>query len=66
MYVVKVGEFYVKNFNYYLDNNGKFVVTEMILSKEIMKGFKFQNLITLIAESVNGEVVYISEEATND
>ena len=53
MYVVKVGEHYVKSLI-----NG-----EIVLSKEIMRNFNFESA-TSVATYLGGEVVEIAEEVT--
>ena len=57
MYVVKVGEYYVRTARPYTN--------EIILSKEIMTGFAKENA-EKIAQRINGEVVKIAEEVTNE
>lgn len=59
MYVVKVGEYYVRG----IDTIGGYI-GEIELSKEIMRNFS-KNTAELIAKKVNGEVVEIAEEVTN-
>ena len=53
MFVVKVGEHYVKSFG-----NG-----EIVLSKEIMRNFK-ESIATSIAEYLGGEVMEVIDEVT--
>lgn len=64
MYVVKVGEYYVRSFDYFMDVNGKWVVWDMILSKEMSRGYRDKNLMESIAKSINGEVIEMTEETT--
>ena len=58
MYVVKVGEYYVRNVDM---SNG--YIGEIVLSKEMMRSFNLE-LVTLIATKINGEVIEISEEVS--
>jgi hypothetical protein len=57
MYVVKVGEYYVKSYNSW-DNI-------IALSQEIMRGFDKEEA-SHLAKKVNGEVIKIKEEVTNE
>ena len=57
MYVVKVGEYYIRNITY--ENY------EIILSKELMRGFEKDRAFT-IAKLINGEVIEMTEEVTNE
>ena len=69
MYVVKVGEYYVKGsvMNYNTNSSIRVAVcsNEIVLSKEMMTGFS-KNIAETIAKKVNGEVIEIAEEVTND
>lgn len=56
MYVVKVGEYYVKQ---------REMWGELILSKEIMRGYD-KDTAEKLAKLLNAEVVEITEEVTND
>jgi hypothetical protein len=59
MYVVKVGEYYVRRYTKYtLD-------IDMTLSKEIMRGFDKETAEN-IAKRLNGEVIEITEEVSNE
>jgi hypothetical protein len=60
MYVVKVGEYYVRG----IDMIGGYI-GEIELSKEIMRNFN-KNTAELIAKKVNGEVIEMAEEVTNE
>lgn len=60
MYVVKVGEYYVRD----IDMIGGYI-GEIELSKEIMRNFN-KNTAELIAKKVNGEVIEMAEEVTNE
>ena len=60
MYVVKVGEFYVRDVEIY----GQ-IVSEVELSKEIMRNFSLK-WANVIAKQLNGEVIEINEEVTNE
>lgn len=60
MYVVKVGEFYVKEVDVAF---GGFV-NEITLSKEIMRNFR-QEGAERIAKMVNGETIEMAKETTN-
>jgi hypothetical protein len=55
MYVVKVGEYYVKDIR----------AGEYVLSREVMRDFP-KNMADIIAKVLNGEVIEITEEVTND
>lgn len=57
MYVVKVGEYYVRTIEY----SGY----DIVLSKEIMRGFS-KGTAENLAKKLNGEVIEIAEEVTND
>lgn len=61
MYVIKVGEYYVKSVN--VEFGG--FVGEIELSKKIMRNFTKDGA-ERIAKMVNGEVVEIAEEVTNE
>lgn len=60
MYVVKVGEHYVKAVNMYGDYLG-----EVHLSKEIMRDFN-EKTAKLLAKELNGKVVEIQDEVSMD
>lgn len=61
MYVIKVGEFYVSGVDVAF---GGFV-EEIILSKKIMRNFT-QEGAERIAKMINGEVIAMPEEVTNE
>lgn len=61
MYVVKVGEFYVKDVEVAF---GGFT-SEITLSKELMKSFT-QEGAERIAKMVNGEVISMGDVVTNE
>lgn len=61
MYVIKVGEYYVKEVEVAF---GGFI-NDIVLSKEIMKNFKLEGA-KRVAELINGEIIEIPEEVTND
>lgn len=58
MYVVKVGEYYVRG----IDMIGGYI-GEIELSKEIMRNFN-KNTAELIAKKVNGEVIEMANQVT--
>lgn len=58
MYVVKVGEYYVKAVDILAGYTG-----EIELSKEIMRNFS-KNTAEAIAEKINGEVIEVTEQVT--
>lgn len=60
MYVVKVGEYYVQSINVTMGQ-----VTEIVLSKEMMRNFR-KNTAETLAKLTNGEVIEMAEEVTND
>lgn len=65
MYVVKVGEYYVKSF---VGSEGRIPNTipfEIKLSKELMTGYPLE-IAERIAKKLNGEVIEMSEEVTNE
>ena len=61
MYVVKVGEYYVKS----VDVEFGGFISEILLSKEIMRNFT-EDGAKRVAEMINGEVISIAEEVTNE
>ena len=61
MYVVKVGDFYIKNVDVAF---GGFVES-IELSKEIMRNFTLEGA-ERIAKMINGEVVSMGDVVTND
>ena len=63
-YVVKVGEYYVKDVSI-TQHAGETPATinDILLSKEIMRGFTKKKA-EIIAEKINGKVVEIAEEDT--
>jgi len=61
MYVIKVGEFYVSGVDIAF---GGFV-EEITLSKKIMRNFNKEGA-ERIAKMINGEVIEMAEEVTND
>lgn len=60
MYVVKVGEYYVRKIKVFCGTFG-----DIELSKEIMGGFT-EDIAEKIAKKVNGEILEITAEVTND
>lgn len=60
MYVVKVGEYYVQSIDVTMGQ-----VTEIVLSKEMMRNFR-KNTAETLAKLTNGEVIEMAEEVTND
>ncbi len=60
MYVVKVGEYYVRAVDIYAG-----VIEEIVLSKELMRNFS-KNTAEVVAKKVNGEVVEIADQVTMD
>ena len=60
IYVVKVGEYYVKGIDMF-DR----IIGDIELSKEIMRNFT-KNTAEIIAKKINGEVIEIAEEVTNN
>lgn len=61
MYVVKVGDYYVKS----VDAEFGGFIGSILLSKEIMRNFTKAGA-ERIAKMVNGEVIKIAEEVTNE
>lgn len=65
MYVIKVGEYYVKG---YVGSSGrmdKSIPWQITLSKELMRGYDKETA-EKIAKATNGEVIEMTEEVTND
>ncbi|MBP5427014.1 MAG: hypothetical protein J6Y29_03880 [Clostridiales bacterium] len=61
MYVVKLGNFYVKS----VDVEFGGFIREILLSKEIMRNFTEEGA-ERIAQMINGEVINIGDVETND
>ena len=61
MYVVKVGDYYVKS----IDAEFGGFIGNILLSKEIMRNFTEAGA-ERIAKMVNGEVIKIAEDVTNE
>ena len=61
MYVVKVGEYYIKDVE---ASFGGFI-NEITLSKEIMRNFTLEGA-ERIANMVNGEVISMGDVSTNE
>lgn len=59
MYVVKVGEYYIQSTS--IDR----LTSNILLSKEIVRSYNKQQAENL-AKKVNGEVVKVAEEVTNE
>jgi len=65
MYVVKVGEYYVRKHEViHKEHNGMYV-GELTLSKEIMRYYS-KEFAEYLSKKVNGEVIEIGEEVIND
>ena len=66
MYVVRVGDYYVKNVVLTRYENTKtLTIGDVTLSKEIMKNFD-KNMAEMVAKKINGEVIEITENTTNE
>ena len=66
MYVVRVGDYYVKNVVLTRYENTKtLTIGDVTLSKEIMKNFD-KNMAEMFAKKINGEVIEITENTTNE
>ena len=61
MYVVKVGDYYVKA----VDTEFGGFISDIVLSKEIMRQFTL-NGANRIASMINGTIVKITDEVTNE
>lgn len=61
MYVVKVGDFYIKD----VEASFGGYTQEIILSKEIMKNFTREGA-ERMAKMVNGEVISMGDVSTNE
>ena len=59
MYVVKIGEYYIQSIDVTMGQ-----VTEIVLSKEMMKNFR-KNTAETLAKLTNGEIIEITDEVTN-
>ena len=68
MYVIKVGDFYIKEVEGSINKltNQIYYVSEIILSKELMKNWDNWDIAEQLAKSINGEVICVNEEVTND
>ena len=60
MFVVKVGEYYVKKIDVRIGYMG-----DIVLSKEIMGGYT-EDIAEKLAKKLNGEVIEIIEGVTNE
>lgn len=65
MYVVKVGEYYVKGHETIHSAMNGMYVGNIELSKEIMREYN-KEFAEYLSKKVNGEVIEITEEVTND
>lgn len=67
MYVVKVGDYYIRDVEGNINklNNQIYYINEIIISKELMKSWD-KNIAEQLAKSVNGEVICMTEEVTNE
>ncbi len=67
MYVVKVGDYYIRDVEGTINklNNQIYYINEIIISKELMKSWD-KNIAEQLAKSVNGEVICMTEEVTNE
>lgn len=66
MYVVKVGQFYIKNLKSYniSPKDGAFYVEGVVLSREIGRNFN-KKTAQIVANMTNGEVIEMEEMSTN-
>ena len=68
MYVVKVGEYYVKNAKMYEEritpHKIKGYMGDIVLSKELQMGTN-KVIAEFIAKKLNGEVIKLTEEVSN-
>lgn len=58
MYVVKIGEYYVQSIDVTMGQ-----VTEIVLSKEMMRNFR-KNTAETLAKLTNGEVIEMANQVT--
>ena len=67
MYVVKVGDYYIRDVEGTINKltNQIYYIKEIIMSKELMKSWD-KNIAEQLAKSVNGEVICMTEEVTNE
>lgn len=67
MYVVKVGDYYIRDVEGSINklNNQIYYISEIIMSKELMKNWN-KDIAKQLAKSVNGEVICMAEEVTNE
>ncbi len=64
MYIVKIGEYYVKSTELIRYGNTRTLsLNDILLSKEIMKNFD-KNMAEMVAKKVNGEVIELADEVT--
>lgn len=64
MYVIKIGEYYVKSVELTrYEDTRRLKLNDILLSKEIMRNFDKQ-IAELIAKKINGEIIIITEEVT--
>lgn len=64
MFVVKVGNYYIRDVDYIKSGNA-FYVREIIISKELMRSFDKETAEAL-ANEIKGEAVEMNEEVTNE
>ena len=67
MYVVKVGDYYIRDVEGTINKitNQIYYIKEIIMSKELMKSWD-KNIAEQLAKSLNGEVICMTEEVTNE
>lgn len=63
MYVVKVGEYYVRKATYYEDVDKNIYIGDITLSKELMGNLN-KKLAENIAKKLNGKVIEMAEEVS--
>lgn len=65
MYVIKVGEYYVKSVEMIERLDGSYIVGDIELSKELMRGFN-EGYAKLIGDKLNVIPIEMTEEVTNE
>ena len=61
-YAVKFGEYYLR----YIVEEISITETRIVLSKELMRGYKDKSIAETIAKKYGGKVIEIKDEVTNE
>jgi len=62
-YVVKVGKFYVKDYDWTPTADRKINIDTIVLSNEVMTGFT-ENTAEVLAKKVDGDIIEIKNDTT--